>query len=401
VPPRSMRVCKLGERVLARTRTPLRTALIATGIAAAGFAAAGIATAIAFALADKQPAQGSAANAKEQPALTVTVTSLQPATLPARVFANGNIQPWQEAIIGAEVNGLRLADVKVNVGDRVRRGQLLAVFAADAVEAEVAQSHAAVAEAIAALAEAAANAERARALKDSGAMSAQHIHQYVTLERTAQARLVAARAAERLKLLRLSQTQLAAPDEGVISARTATVGAVVPAGQELFRLIRGGRLEWRAEVASAELARLKPGQKVRITLTGGEVIEGRLRMLGPVIDIQTRNGLVYVDLPLNGTARAGMFARGEITLGANEVMTLPQGAVQLREGFHYVMRVGLDSRVILSKVSVGRRIGDRVEIVDGLAAADRVVASGAAFLADRDLVRVVDDAAKTAHRVLP
>lgn len=307
-----------------------------------------------------------------------------------RVSANGNIMAWQETSIGTEANSLRLTEVKVNVGDKVRRGQSLATFAADTVEAELAQSRAAVAEADVALAESAANAERARVLKESGALSAQQIQQYVNAERTAQARLDAARAVERTQQLRLIQTRIAAPDDGVISARAATVGAVVPTGQELFRLIRGGRLEWRAEVAAADLVKLKPGQKVRITPTGGDAIEGRLRMLAPVINIQTRNGLAYVDLKSGDTARAGMFARGEFEIGVSEVMTLPQSAVQLRDGFTYVMRVGPDSRVIQTKVMPGRRSGNRVEIVGGLDNDERVVESGAAFLGDGDLVRVTD-----------
>lgn len=364
-------------------------------------AGAGVAlsvAAITFSLAWEVPdasASEAAVRAAGQSSLTVAVASLQPATFPIRVSANGNISAWQEASIGTEANGLRLIEVKVNVGETVRRGQPLATFAADTVEAELAQSRAAVAEADVALAEAAANAERARVLKGSGALSAQQIQQYVNAERTARARLDAARAVERTQRLRLVQTRIAAPDDGVISARAATVGAVVPAGQELFRLIRGGRLEWRAEVTAADLVKLKPGQKVRITPTGGEVIEGRLRMLAPVVDIQTRNGLAYVDLPSSDTARAGMFARGEFEIGSNEVMTLPQSAVQLREGFTYVMRVGPDSRVIQTKVVQGRRSGNRVEIVEGLDKKDRVVASGAAFLGDGDLVRVTD-APKTA-----
>jgi RND family efflux transporter MFP subunit len=369
-------------------KTSHRLALVAAGIALAG---AAITVAIATA-APNTPTQQAAAPAAGQSSLTVAVARLQRATLPLRVSANGNIMAWQEASIGAEANGLRLTEVKVNVGDQVRRGQPLATFAPDTVQAELAQSRAAVAEADVALSEAAANAQRARMLQATGALSAQQIQQYVNAERTARARLDAARAVERTQQLRLVQTRIAAPDDGVISARAASVGAVVPAGQELFRLIRGGRLEWRAEVAAADLVKLKPGQKVKITPTGGDVIEGRLRMLAPVIDIQTRNGLVYVDLPssttTNTSARAGMFARGEFELGANEVMTLPQSAVQLREGFSTVMRVGPDSRVIQTKVTPGRRAGNRVEIVDGLDAEDRVVVSGAAFLGDGDLVRV-------------
>jgi len=373
-------------------KVPDKLLLAAMGI---GVAAAAITIVLAWEVPDAN-AQEAKTPVAGQASLTVVVASLQPATFSIRVSANGNIMAWQEASIGTEANGLRLTEVKVNVGDKVRRGQPLATFAADTVEAELAQSRAAVAEADVALAEAAANAERARLLQESGALSAQEIHQYLSAERTARARLDAARAVEKTQRLRLAQTRIAAPDDGVISARAATVGAVLPAGQELFRLIRGGRLEWRAEVAATDLARLKPGQKVRITPTGGDAIEGQLRMLAPVIDIQTRNGLVYVDLPPNDTARAGMFARGEFEIGASEVMTLPQSAVQLREGFSYVMRVGPDSRVIQTKVTPGRRSGDRVQITSGLDKDDRVVVSGAAFLGDGDLVRVADGPKKVA-----
>lgn len=378
-------------------KTSHKLALSATGIALAGGA---IAVVLAMA-GPATPTQKAAAPAMGQSSLTVTVARLEPVTFPMRVSANGNITAWQEASIGTEANGLRLIEVKVNVGDKVRRGQPLATFAADTMEAELAQSRAAVAEADAALVQAAANAQRARALQASGALSGQQIQQYFSAEHTAQARLDAVRAAERTQQLRLGQTRIAAPDDGVISARAATVGAVVPAGQELFRLIRGGRLEWRAEVAATDLVKLKPGQKVRITPAGGDVIEGRLRMLAPMIDTQTRNGLVYVDLPSSDTARAGMFARGEFEIGANEVMTLPQSAVQFRDGFSYVMRVGPDSRVMRTKVTPGRRLGDRVQIVGGLDKADRVVVSGAAFLGDGDFVRVSGAPKAAPPTVLP
>ncbi len=321
-------------------------------------------------------------------ALTVAVTRLQPATFPIRIAANGNIVAWQEAIVGTEAHNLRLVEVSVDVGDTVRRGQTLALFAADTVEAELAQSRAATAEAGVALAEAAANARRAAILQESGALSAQQIQQYASAERTARARLDAARAIEKTQRLRLDRTRLTAPDDGVISARTATVGAVIPAGQELFRLIRGGRLEWRAEVPAADLARLGPGQKVRITPADGMAIDGRLRMVGPVVDMQTRNGLAYVDLPPARGVRAGMFARGDFELGADQVMTLPQSAVQLHDGFARVARIGPDFLVRHARVTTGRRWGDRVEIVAGLDADDRVVAAGTAFLGDGDRVRV-------------
>lgn len=368
-------------------RQPIRLVLVAAPIVAA---LAAVAVTLVQA-ADEKPAADKAA-AAPKPALTVTVTTPQPATLPIRISANGNITAWQEASIGTEANGLRLQDVKVNVGDVVKRGQVLATFAPDTINADLAQSRAAIAEAEATLAEAAANAQRARDLQTTGALSAQAINQYLTAERTAQARLEAVKAAAKTQQLRLAQTRVLAPDSGVISARSATVGAVLPAGQELFRLIRGGRLEWRAEVAATELAKLKPGQAATVVPAGGAPIEGRLRMVGPTVDPQTRNGLVYVDLPANSAARAGMFARGEFEIGAGQALTLPQTAVLLREGFSYVLQVGADSKVTQTKVSVGRRAGDRVEITGGIDKSARVVAAGGGFLGDGDLVRVVDAA---------
>jgi HlyD family secretion protein len=324
-----------------------------------------------------------------KPALTVTLTQPQPATLAVRIAANGNIAAWQEASVGTEANGLRLAEVRVNVGDVVKRGQVLATFATDTIAADLAQARAAVAEAEATLAEAAANAQRARDLQPSGAMSAQQINQYLTAERTAQARLEAQRAAVKVQQLRLQQTQVLAPDIGVISSRSATVGAVLPAGQELFRLIRQGRLEWRAEVAASDLAAIRPGMTVNVTPAGGAILKGTVRMVAPTVDAQTRNGLVYVDLPASGAARAGMFARGELDVGSGSALTLPQSAVLVRDGFSYVLRVGPDSKVSEIKLAVGRRSGDRIE-VRGLDPSARVVASGGGFLTDGDTVRVLE-----------
>jgi RND family efflux transporter MFP subunit len=368
-----------------KTRT--RLVLIATPLAVA---LAALLVTLGVRAADEKKPDDKVAPAK--PALTVTVTQPQPATLAMKIAANGNIAAWQEASVGTEANGLRLAEVKVNVGDVVKRGQVLATFAPDTINADLAQIRAAVAEAEATLAEASANAQRARELQTTGALSAQQIAQYLTAERTAQARLEAQRAAAKTQQLRLAQTQVLAPDSGVISARGATVGAVLPAGQELFRLIRGGRLEWRAEVTAADLAQLKPGQTATVTPSGGAAVKGTVRMLAPTVDPQTRNGIVYVDLPASGPARAGMFARGEFEIGSGQALTLPQSAVMLRDGFSYVLRVGPDSKVTQTKVAIGRRAGDRLEITGGLDASAKVVAAGGGFLGDGDMVRVVEGA---------
>jgi RND family efflux transporter MFP subunit len=335
------------------------------------------------------------APATSKPALTVTTTSPQRTTLPVRLAANGNIAAWQEASVGAEAGGLRITEVRVNVGDRVEKGQVLATFASETLRAELGQARASLAEAEAAAADAAANAERARSLQATGALSASQINQYLTAEKTAQARVQAARAAFEAQQVRLGQSSVVAPDSGIISARMATVGQVVGNGAELFRLIRQGRLEWRAEVTSTELGRIQPGTAATVTAASGAPLAGRVRTLGATVDPQTRAALVYVDLtplpgPANGSARAGMFARGEFDLGSTPALTVPQSALVLREGFSYVLRVNPDHRVSQLKVQTGRMVGDRVEITEGLTPDVRIVARGAGFLNDGDLVRIVD-----------
>jgi HlyD family secretion protein len=327
-----------------------------------------------------------------KPSLTVSTTKATQADWYVKLTANGNIAPWQEAIVGAEANGLRLSDVRVNVGDVVKRGQTLAQFAPDTVRAELAQQTASVAEAEAALAEAEANAARARTLQDSGAMSTQQINQYVTAAKTAAARLQAAKAVRESGQLRVGFTRLVAPDDGVISARLATVGSVVSAGQELFRLIRKNRLEWRAEVPSADLAKVQPGQSVVVTTPAGVALSGKVRVVAPTVDATSRNALVYVDLANNAASKSGMFATGEFAVGSSRALSVPQQSVVLRDGMTYVYELLSDNKVSQIKVQTGRRMNDRVEIASGLKGSETIVLAGAAFLAQGDTVRVSNSA---------
>ena len=326
-------------------------------------------------------------------ALTVTVARAEPSELKVTLSANGNVAAWQEASIGSESNGLRLAEVRVNIGDVVKKGQVLAVFSPETINADVAQARASLAEAKATAADAAGNAARARTLAQTGALSQQQINQYQTTEQTAKARVEAAEAVLAAQQVRGRNTQVLAPDDGVISARTATVGSVVAAGTELFKLIRKGRLEWRAEVTSAELGRVVVGTPAVVVSASGAEVQGTVRSIAPTVDPQTRNALVYVDIPnvlQNTGIKAGMFANGEFQLGRSNALTVPQAAIVPRDGFNHLLVLQPDQRVAQLKIQTGRRVGERVEVLTPLPADARVVVQGAGFLNDGDLVKVVD-----------
>ena len=340
-------------------------------------------------------AEPEAAKPTTRPTLTVRVVSPQQQTLQQTLPANGSLAAWQEAVVAAEANGLAVAEVKAQVGDVVRRGQVLATLQTGTVRAELAQAEAALAEATANAAEARAQGERARNLQQQGFFSPAQLTQALAAEAAAQARLQAAQALVQLQQQRLSQTEVRAPDSGVVSARTATPGAVVNPGTELFRLIRQGRLEWRAEVTSNELGRIQPGALATLTAASGQVLQGRVRTIAPTVDPLTRNALVYIDLSgPTGSARAGMFARGELVLGQRQATTLPQSAIVVRDGFSHVFSVTPDQKVVMHKIQTGRLQGEQVEVVSGLPNNARVVAGGGAFLNPGDTVRVVD----TPHR---
>jgi RND family efflux transporter MFP subunit len=368
---------------------PLAGRKVRLGLALLALVAAG---AFFFSGSTNKPAESDRPAAK--PALTVSLTAPQMADWPKLLPANGNVVAWQEAVIGAEISNYRITEVRAQVGDKVKKGQILARIASDTVASELAEAQAAVAELQASASEAKDNAARARELREKGFYSSQLNTQYQTAQHTAAARLAAARARQQAAEVRMSKTNVLAPDDGVISARSASVGSLTQPGEELFRLIRGGRLEWRAEVPSSDLASVKAGQLATLTGPGGELVKGKVRAVAPSVDPQTRNGLVYVDLPADSPIRAGMFARGEFQLAQSPALTLPQTAVVLREGFAYAFRLEGSDRVAQTKLQLGRRQGERIEVVSGLMPAARVVENGAGFLADGDVVKVVEGSVK-------
>ena len=201
----------------------------------------------------------------------------------------------------------------------------------------------------------------------------------------------AARAILQLQKTRQGFARITAPDDGVISSRTATVGAVPQAGTEMFRMVRQGRIEWRAEISGQDIARVHVGDAVTVRTSSGESVTGTVRSISPTLDAAKRVGIVYVDLPdaHDAGVRAGMYASGEITVGTAQGLMVPQSTVMARDGFNYVFVLQADNKVKQQLVETGVVSGGKVQIVKGIAAGAKLVLNGASFLSDGDLVRVV------------
>ena len=326
------------------------------------------------------------------PVISVTVANPQIRNLQDLITANGTISAWQETIISSQVSGLDISNVYVNVGDAVHKGDKLAQLNPAQVNTDVMQQVANIAEAKANLEQSLTEERQATFLQKAGAISSQDLLQYVTKAKTNQAKLDSAQANLRMQKLRLSYTVITAPDNGVISSRTATVGSIVQNGGELFRLIRANRLEWQAQTSPENIQKIKPGQIAHIINSDGNIIVGKVRQVSPILNQNTRNGMIYVDLPVNTKLKPGAYLAGTINIDTVTSITIPTSALINRDGYNYVMRLGADNRVIQTKVNVmdyHNQNESYVPIQSGIGLNDKIVTLGSGFLNDGDLVKVV------------
>jgi len=309
-------------------------------------------------------------------------------TWPERLEASGNIMPWHESHISTEVGGLRLASVLVSEGDLVKKGQVLARFDTATVETDQDVATAQRVEAEAVLAQAVATLERANRLAPSGGVSRQELTLYETQKNTAEARLNAARAQVKRQQIKIELATVNAPDDGLISSSSAQEGSIVQAGSELFRLIRQGRLEWRAEVRGEMLHKLSAGQEIMVRSPQGGEVKGRVRRVSPTVDIATRNGLVYVDLPQGTDLKAGLYVSGSIALGKSKALVIPASAILRQGNLTQVFKVDAEGRIEAGEVKTGRSRDDQVEILAGLDEDTQIVAKDTKGLKNGDLVKI-------------
>jgi HlyD family secretion protein len=341
--------------------------------------------------------------------LATTLARAERHSITETLAVTGSLVAREETVVGAEIDGLRIVEILADVGDRVEQGQVLARLDGTMLRIQLAQStsmiaiaEASIAQMEASIAETQANeAEAADALKRTQTLGATGTTSPVQLlARETQAKVASAKATaaeENLRMakaeeafaeaqrseinLKIARTELKAPTGGTISHRAAHLGAVIgTAGQPLFRLVRDSEIEFDAEVPETVLPQIVPGQNVEVWLSGvSEAINGHVRLVDPTVDKISRLGRVAVALLPHPAMRAGVFARGNITLGKRQAVTVPSSAVLFGKDGAYV-QLATNDVVEIRNVETGFKGDTRVEIINGLMEGQEVVARAAAFV---------------------
>lgn len=356
-----------------------------------------------------------AATAVAAPSITVFKTKNENFVETAAV--SGSLVPREEILVSPEIEGLRVLELLADEGDRVKKGQVLARLVSEQIDAQLAQNEANLAHSNATIAqaesqiaqaeaqakEAAAALERAKPLKKSGYLSGATYDQRESAARTTAAQLVAARdgliaaKAERAQVeaqgreiqWRRSNTNVTAPQDGIISQRTARMGALASSvGEPMFRIIQRGEIELDAEIVETELKNVKAGQKAIVMVPEVGNFEGTVRLVSPKVDKTTRLGRVRIFLGAKPQLRIGTYAHGHINTAQSNGLAVPSSAVTFDQGSASV-QVVRNNIVKKHVVTVGLFSGDLVEIKDGLHEGDLVVTRAGTFLRDGDVVRPV------------
>ena len=335
-------------------------------------------------------------SSNQQAVLSVETVMPSQDSIGNTLSADGTISAKDVANVSPKVNGVAIEQVLVEEGDRVKAGQVLAIFDTDAMQQQVLQAEADVAEAEATLANATADAARVLPLIEIDAISRQEADRYRTSKLQAEAALQASKARLSTQRLSVKNANVVAPVSGVISEKMAEVG-MVAGGEPLFTIIKGGILEWRADIDPKLLGEVSVGTPVRVSLPAGDSVMGKVNRIAPTAD-DNRQITIYASLAANSKVRAGMYQTGEFLLGSTSAQTVPNSAIVSNDGYDYVMLVtNIKSqdgqnigRIKQQRVTLGERFGDNVALTEPLSADSRLVKQGGSFLNDGDLVRIVD-----------
>ncbi len=326
------------------------------------------------------------------PLVSVIVPGRQAVT--SNVTFTGAIAARYDMPIANEGDTGRIVAVNVEPGDHVKRGQLLARIDDSVLVQQVHRLEASLEQARAQAALSAAEYHRAEGVAAAGALSAEDIEKRraTSVTDAANVKVVAAQLAE--AQARLARTRIVAPVEGTVLTRRAEVGQIAnPGGEPLFRLESGDEVEMRGQIAEQDLAQVKTGQPATVYLTGiARPFSGEVRLLGAIIDPQTRLGDIRIRLKSDPALRPGAFARAVVTVDKAQRPVLPQTAVMADSNGSYVLIVNAAGKVERRAVRVSGTTDSGVVIADGLAGTERVVATAGGFLRDGETVKAAPSA---------
>jgi HlyD family secretion protein len=329
-----------------------------------------------------------AAKPSDEP-LTVSVATVQTRDLRAGLVASGVLVSREEAGVASELSGYRVADVLVDEGAFVTRGQVLARLDDTLLRAQIDQSRAQLAQQQVAADRAAAEAKRVDGLDNQGVLSEEAIAERRLAVRTAQASVAVAQAQLRDLQTRQTRMTIRAPVSGRVLERTVRPGDTSASGTNLFRIAREGLVEHDAEVPEAQLALIHVGDRATVTLPSGARVTGTVRLVSPRVDLQTKLGRVRVLLPVRPDLRPGGFARTSFAQAGRPVTAVPEAAIRYDADGASVMVVQPDNKVRRTAIRTGERAGGFVELIQGPAPGAKVTLGGSAFVLDGDLIRPV------------
>ena len=328
--------------------------------------------------------------ASQQAIPLVSVTSPGVTSVTSTVTFTGTIAARYDMPIGIEGDAGRIIGVYVEAGDHVKRGQLLAKIDESVWQPQVNRLAASLEQAKAQAALSAAEYRRAAAVESAGALSAEEIEKRRALSVTDAANVKVAAAMLAEAQARLARTRVVAPADGTVLTRKAEVGQTAsPGGDALFRLASGGEIEMRGQVAEQDMSVLTVGQTAAVNLVGStQPFAGRVRLLGAIIDPQSRLGDIRIALKPDPALRPGAFARGSVSVSKAERPILPQTAVMSDSKGPYVFVIGAGDRVERRNVQVGGTISAGIIITNGLTGEERIVTTAAGFLREGEKVAV-------------
>lgn len=352
-----------------------------------------LASALALAACHKPRAAQTAA----QQARTVSVVRVEQRALKGSLQATGDLIPREEAAVLPQVSGYRVDAVLADVGQFVRQGQPLAKLDPSLLEAQIAQQEAQLAQAQVQALQAQDQAARVQGLDTEGVLSQEQINQRRFQARAAGASVKAQAAALRDLKTRERMMAVSAPVSGLVLVKNVRPGDMAAASATpWFTLARDGQIELQAQLSENDLARVRPGQAVQVTLPNGAAVDGRVRLISPQVDPQTKLGYVRVTLPVRSDIRAGGFARAVFVDAGGQTLAVPETAIRYDAEGASVMVVDPDNRLRRVPVRTGQRGSGLVQLIQGPPAGARVVASAGSLLLDGDMVKPIEASAPAA-----